>query len=871
MFRLFHRARSVGPIGAFGACAWAPAHARCCPHGGALALMIVLVGSTPVNAAAAEAIRQTKGTFVDQFRQLDETWPTPNAARAATGEPAPGYWQQRVDYSIDVSLDEAARVVSGTAQIEYHNRSPHALRYLWFQLDQNRFRTDSIHNRTRTHGSGERIRFQTLRRHQALQDMAPGYQLTAVSDTAGRALDHVVVDTLMRVDLREPLASGQATTLAIEWSYPLVEENAVGARGGYETFADGNAIFLIAQWYPRAVAFSDYEGWHNKPFVGSGEFTLEFGDFDVRITVPDDHLVSATGVLQNPEAVLTETQRARLAAAREAARPLFIVTPAEALENEVQASDGEATWHFKAENVRDFAWASSRAFIWDAQGYHQDDAEHPLVMAMSFYPIEGEPLWSRYSTEAVIHTMEVYSRFAFPYPYPTAQSVNGPVGGMEYPMITFNGPRTELRDSGERTYSRATKRFLISVVIHEIGHIYFPMIVNSDERQWTWMDEGVNTFLQFVAEQAWDPDYPSRRGEPRDIVEYMKSAQQVPIMTNSESILQFGNNAYAKAATALVILRETILGRELFDFAFAEYARRWKFKRPTPTDFFRTMEEASGVDLDWFWRGWFYSTDHVDIALDRVTRFQLDTGDPDVERPAERARMRAEPRSRTDARNAEAGRPSRIERRPHLNDLYDREDPFEVTESERAEYVAYLEGLIEPKDSDPTWRQRVLERAVAEDAFYYVLEFSNVGGLVMPIILGIDYADGSHEALYLPAEIWRYDPSSVRKLLIRDKVITQVVVDPHWETADVDVHNNHYPRRVIPSRLELFKRKRAADPRFPDRDLMHERAMEAAAEAKTAAPDAVPAQGTEPAVAIPLRRIGPAERGAASPEPASPR
>jgi hypothetical protein len=411
-----------------------------------------------------------------------------------------------------------------------------------------------------------------------------------------------------------------ATSAHATGIYPPPTEISAGIpgtapRAGYEHFPeDGNDIFLMAQWYPRLVAFSDYEGWHNKEFLGNGEFTLEFGDFEVDITVPADHIVSSTGVLQNANRVLTRAQRRRLEEAEDADRPVFVVTPEEALENEAEGTDETKTWRFEAENVRDFAWASSRKFIWDAQGYDQPnrDGAPEKVMAMSFYPKEGEPLWSRYSTQAVIHTMEVYSRYSFAYPYPTAQSVNGPVGGMEYPMITFNGPRTDPHEDGDRTYTRSEKEFLIGVVIHEIGHIYFPMTVNSDERQWTWMDEGINTFLQFIAESEWGEGMRSDRGEPRNITDYMTSERQVPIMTNSESLLQFGNNAYAKPATALVILRETILGRELFDAAFREYAQRWKFKRPTPYDLFRTLEEASGVDLDWFWRGWFYSTDHVD-------------------------------------------------------------------------------------------------------------------------------------------------------------------------------------------------------------------------------------------------------------------
>ena len=586
-------------------------------------------------------------------------------------------------------------------------------------------------------------------------------------------------------------------------------------RSGYEHFEeDGNDIFLLAQWFPRLAAYTDYEAWTNKAFLGSGEFTLEFGDYDVEITVPADHIVSATGQLDNPSSVLTSTQRKRLEQAEDAKRPVFIVTEEEALENEKEGTNKTKTWHFKAENVRDFAWASSRKFMWDAKGYHQGGKDQPLVMAMSFYPKEGGDLWKKYSTESVVHTMEVYSRFSFDYPYPVAQSVNGPVGGMEYPMITFNGPRTDLQEDGTRTYSQAEKRFLIGVVIHEIGHIYFPMIVNSDERQWTWMDEGLNSFLDGVAGREWDPTIPWGV-EPRDITGYMTSQTQVPIMTQSDSVLRLGPNAYTKPAAALNILRETILGRELFDFAFKEYAQRWMFKRPTPSDFFRTMEEASGVDLDWFWRGWFYTTDHVDISLDSVYKLRLNTEDPDIDFAREREAEMDKPKSLTDIRNKEEGKKLWVDRFEDISDFYDENDRYTVTNKERNKYRSFLKKL-EP------WEREAFERAVREDKNYYVLDFSNKGGLVMPIILELAFTDGTTEEMRIPAEIWRRTPKAVSKLIVtdKDKELVSVTVDPHWETADVDVENNHYPRRIIPSRIEAYKSKPRST--YEYRDLMHD-------------------------------------------------
>ncbi len=807
--------------------------------------LVALAAGATADAHADNAIRQTKGDFEDKFRQLDEALPTANVYRTAAGEPGPQYWQQRADYDIDVSLDEDARRLTASAAITYHNDSPDRLRYLWLQLDQNRFRSDSMDARSRTLAEPDRITFSELRRLQYLENFDGGHHITRVADSRGNDLPYVINGTLMRIDLPAPLDSGQSVRFSIDWNFLLVEEDAVNARAGYETFDDGNDIFLVAQWFPRLVAYSDFEGWHNKEFLGNGEFTLEFGDYQVAITVPADHVVSSTGELQNPNEVLSAEQRRRLSQARDAERPVFIVTPEEALDNESAGTDRTRTWRFEADNVRDFAWASSRKFIWDAQGYRQDDDANPFVLAMSFYPKEGEPLWSKYSTQSVIHTMEVYSRFSFPYPYPTAQSVNGPVGGMEYPMITFNGPRTELQEDGERTYSRGERRFLIGVVIHEIGHTYFPMVVNSDERQWTWMDEGLNTFLQFIAEQEWEDDYPSQRGEPRWITEFMKSEPQVPIMTNSESLMQFGNNAYAKPATALVILRETILGRDLFDFAFREYARRWKFKRPTPADLFRTLEEASGVDLDWFWRGWFYSTDHVDISLDRVTHLKVDSKDPDAEKAWQREQYQAEPPSRTDLANAEAGIETRLERMPDLEDFYVENDPFTVSNQDRNDYQKYLESLTDSKASNPDWRRQVLDKAVADDRNYYVLEFSNLGGLVMPIILELDYEDGASERLVLPAEIWRRSPQQVRHLLMREGRITSITVDPNWETADVDLYNNHYPRRILPSRLELFEPPETPG-NIPLRDLMQDIKAELDSQTdKLDTPDALPAPAAD--------------------------
>jgi hypothetical protein len=785
-------------------------------------------------ASANAAINQTKGDFEDKFRQLDEVLPTPNVYRNAAGEPGHQYWQQQVDYQIKARLDEQKRRIEATETITYKNNSPDTLKYLWLQLDQNKFRNDSLSTMSTNYGGlGNRgpaasaasrskpaqLSLSALRRQQFVDDNELGYEIKSISNKSGKALKHVIVGTNMRIDLPTPLKPSKATTFKIDFAFNIVEENAVSARSGYEHFPDderegGNDIFLLAQWFPRLHSYTDYEAWTNKEFIGRGEFTLEFGDYDVELTVPADHIVSSTGALQNPKQVLTSTQRKRLKEAETAERIVFVVTEEEALENEKEGTDKHKTWKFSAKNVRDFAWASSRKFMWDARGHQQGGDDQPLVMAMSFYPKEGGDLWKKYSTEAVIQTLEVYSRFSFDYPYPVAQSVNGPVGGMEYPMITFNGPRTKLQDDGTRTYSQAEKRFLIGVVIHEVGHIYFPMIVNSDERQWTWMDEGLNSFLDGIAGREWDPTVPWGV-EPRDIVDYMKGSVQVPIMTQSDSVLRLGPNGYTKPAVALNILRETVLGRELFDFAFKEYAQRWKYKRPTPSDFFRTMEEASGVDLDWFWRGWFYTTDHVDISLDTIYQLRLDSKDPDIDFDRQRQDELDKPMSLTDERNKATGKKLWVERFPDITDFYDENDRFTVTNKERNKYQKFLKKL-------KPWERTAFERAVKEDKNYYVLEFSNKGGLVMPIILELSFEDGSTGTQYIPAEIWRRSPKAVKKLIVTDKnkILASVSVDPRWETADVDVHNNHYPRKIIPSRIEAYKKKKST--KKVSRDIMQD-------------------------------------------------
>lgn len=723
-----------------------------------------------------------------KFEQLGTELPTPNVYRTASGAPGHEYYQQKADYHIKVTLDDQQQRITGWEEITYHNNSPNPLSYLWVQLDQNMRAQDSETKKIRTQSIGQRMTFRDL--EYLHNDFDGGFKLTKVAAADGTILEHTVVHTMMRVDLPQPLKSGETFKMQMEWWYNINDRMQIGGRSGYEYFpGEDNYLYTIAQFFPRMAVYNDEAGWQNKQFLGRGEFTLPFGDYRTEITVPSDHVVGATGVLENASTVLTKTQRDRFERAKTADKPVMIITEEEAREAEKNKATGTKTWIFEAENVRDFAWCSSRKFIWDAMGV---EIGGRTIMAMSYYPKEGNPLWERYSTEVVAHTVRVYSKHTIDYPYPVAISVHTDRIGMEYPMICFNGGRPE----PDGTYSERTKYGMISVIIHEVGHNFFPMIINSDERQWTWMDEGLNTFVQYLTEKEWDRDYPSRRGPPANIVDYMKGDPKKisPIMTNSESIFQFGNNAYGKPATALNILRETILGRELFDFAFKTYCERWEFKHPTPADFFRTMEDASAVDLDWFWRGWFFTTEPVDLSLDNVEWFQVNTGNPDVEKPLAEKRETEGAQYIGDTRNKESIPQSYIEKKPELQDFYNKYDPFEATDWDREDYEKYLATLNE---DEKAW--------LNENWNYYQVTVSNVGGLPMPVILEFEYTDGTTERHYVPAEVWRFDDTQFSKVFYSKKELKSLALDPNLETADIDMGNNYWPKRHVPTRFELFK------------------------------------------------------------------
>ena len=769
-------------------------------------LKTVIMGLLGIAVMIAQTNAQTIEQINDKFRQLNEYLPTPNAYRTASGAPGHEYWQQRADYKIDVTLDENEQMLTGSAAITYYNNSPDALKYIWLQMDQNRFDPEiSLDIKSETVAKNTKgMSFEALRSHLERRDFDGGFKVSKLQDSGGASLPYTVVGSMMRIDLPTPLQAGQVTEFSIDWTFKVMDSKILSSRQAYEHFdRDGNNIYEIAHWYPRVTVYSDYEGWHNKEFMGSGEFTLEFGDFDVTITAPADHIVASTGVLQNDAEVLTQNQRDRMIEARTSSVPIFIVTPEEAVANEKDRAEDTKTWHYKAENVRDFAFASSRKFIWDAMGYRMKE-NGKTVMAMSYYPMAGQPLWSDISTQAVMHTLQVYNKYSMTYPYPVAISVNGPIGGMEYPMISFNGARPTTHPDGTRTYGRRTKHGLIGVIIHEVGHNYYPMIINSDELQWTWMDEGLNTFVQNLAHQEWKDDYPLGRIDPRNITGYMTSTNQVPIMSNAESLLQKGNNAYAKPSTALNILRESIMGQELFDFAFREFAQRWKFKRPTPADFFRTMEDASGVDLDWFWRGWFYTTEHVDLSLDNVRHFTIDTKDPEIEEAFKRRQEMEKRRHPSYFSNDEL--PKRVDEFPRIKDFYNDNDEFTVTNKQRNDYNKVISELED-------WQIEMLK----DNSHIYLLDVSNLGGLLMPLYFEIEYADGTKEEKRFPAEVWKMNYNQVTKMIVTEKEITAVTLDPKYETADADMFNNFFPRRILESRFELAKRK-ARD----RRDMMNE-------------------------------------------------
>ena len=726
-------------------------------------------------AASAQSVPFDR-TNQSKFRQLGTELPTPNSYRTASGAPGAAYYQQQADYDLEVWLNEDTHVLKGSGTITYTNNSPDVLEYVWLQLDQNEKNPNSV-NQKITRGNALPEKMTPERLEDFFYDFPGGFTIDKMVQN-GKPLKYTVVNTMMRVDLPQPLKAGQVLQLQMAWHFTINDRMQDGGRSGYEHFKEeNNTLYTLAQFFPRMAVYGDNVGWQHKQFLGMGEFTLPFGNYRVRIHVPGDHVVAATGELQNESDVLTAEQRRRYAKARTALdQPVFIVTQKEAEAAEKGRVKSEKTWEFKATNVRDFAFATSRKFIWDAMGVRVGGK---TVMAESFYPKEGNPLWEQYSTRVVAQTIATYSKFTVDYTYPRALSVHTADIGMEYPMICFNGGRPE----PDGTYSEGTKYGMIGVIIHEVGHNFFPMIINSDERDWTWMDEGLNTFVQYLTEVEWDRDYPARRGPAYKIVDYMKSpaSSQVPIMTNSESLLQFGNNAYGKPATALNILRETVLGRELFDFAFKTYCERWAFKHPSPADFFRTMEDASGTDLDWFWRGWFYTTEPCDQALTKVRIAAM----PDFPAEAKARKVNTE-RERRNAhigyvRNQKSNSSTVVDRVPEASDYYNsaykRE---ELTKAESALAKANAEAQ----------KAAAAKRA---GTYFHELTITNKGGLIMPVVIRFTLENGQVVDERLPAEVWLRNENEFLKTFVLPGKAVRIELDPQLETADIDTENNVWP------------------------------------------------------------------------------
>jgi len=750
----------------------------------------------------AQDIRNNPGSnHGNKFEQLGTILPTPNEYRTASGAPGPKYWQQRADYDIKATLDEKNLMLHGAETITYFNNSPDVLTYIWLQLDENEHSTTKNAGYPDGSSLGRGMSPAMIDNlEEAKSDNGLGVNILKITDLLGAKLKYTVNKTMMRVELPTALKPGQKFAFKVDWNYKITDRMTVGGRGGFEFFPeDGNHLFTMAQWYPRLAVYSDFQGWQHHQFTGRGEFALTFGNYKVAITVPSDHVVMATGACQNYPAVLSPAQLARWNKAQTSTEPVEVVTLEEAKKAEQTKATTQKTWVFNAENVRDFAFGSSRKFIWDALAAN---VEGKKVMCMSAYGKEAYGLYRPFSSKAVAHTIKTYSKFTIPYPYPVAQSIEAS-NGMEYPMICFNYGRTEKDGS----YTEATKNGMLGVIIHEVGHNFFPMIVNSDERQWSWMDEGLNTYVEYLTEELYDNKFPSRRGPAFAIADYMKlpKDQLEPIMTNSENIIQFGPNAYAKPATGLNILRETIMGRDLFDYAFKEYSRRWAFKHPTPADLFRTIEDASAEDLDWFWRGWFYSIDPVDIAIDTVKHAVYD---PSIAVPAPRT-MGPRGLSKPEVNSFEDI--SKIRNRNDksivfltdvdttLRDFYWRYDrglePYDSVTKQPAMAMPAAEGLTDA------------EKAKYASANLYEVSFLNKGGLVMPIILEFTFEDGTKETQRLPAQIWRKNENKVTKVFLTSKKAVSIQLDPMRETADIDESNNKWPNVAAPSKFALFKSK----------------------------------------------------------------
>ena len=716
----------------------------------------------------------------NKFSQMYDLLATPNMFRTASGAPGPAYYQQQADYKMDIELDDKNTKIYGKETITYHNNSPENLEYLWIQLDQNRQSRKSSSPLAQSEKLSQKMTLPGFSKKYLQEDFDGGFNIEFVNDASGKPMKYAINETMMRIELEKPLKSKEKISFSIKWWYKINNYRVDGFRSGYEHFEkDGNNLYVIAQFYPRMAVYNDVEGWQNMQFWGGGEFALPFGNFEVNITVPADHILEATGDLQNRKEVFTSEQLKRYQLAEKTYdKPVVVVTQAEAEAASKGFSDKKKTWKFKATNVRDFGISSSRKFIYDAMAVKLSEKS---VMAISLYPPESNPLWGELSTKTVAHTLKSYSSRTFDYPYPKAISISAEDQGMEYPMICWNYGRP---DANGFTSERL-RNGMQSVIVHEVGHNFFPMIVNSDERQWSWMDEGLNTFMQYLAEQEIRPDYPSARGAANKIVPYMSGPQRFlePIMSNSEGIHQFGANAYAKPATGLNILREVVMGHELFDYAFKTYANRWKFKHPTPEDFFRTMEDASAVDLDWFWRGWFYSTEYVDIGIKEVKQYYVSPEAPKESKDISLRKGRF---------NEEEG--------PfvYLVPEDSKELDSKFKKSFDAENVKMLKDFIQEKYT-------VAEKAqLKSPKYFYEVTFDKPGEMLMPILVQLTFEDGTTEDYKFPVQIWRKENQEAYRVFATDKKVMKIKLDPKELTADIDLTNNSWPKEEKKSKFDQF-------------------------------------------------------------------
>ena len=730
------------------------------------------------NIPEQKSTKESGRNETNKFSQMYDLLATPNMFRTASGAPGPSYYQQQADYKIDIELDDKNSKLSGSETITYYNNSPDTLAYLWVQLDQNQAAKNSQSPLAEDQRTQEVFTPNNFANKFLKQGLERGFTIEHIKDSKGNALPYTINQTMMRIDLPAPLKSGEKLSFSIKWWYNINNYRQDGGRSGYELFEkDGNKLYIIAQFYPRMAVYNDVEGWQNMQFWGSGEFTLPFGNFDVNITVPADHVLNATGELINRNEVFTAAQVKRYELAQKTFdKPVVIVTQAEAEITEKGFSNKKKTWKFSAKNVRDFAIASSRKFIYDAMAVQLNGK---IVMAESVYPKEANPLWGETSTLTVAHTLKSYSAHTFDYPYPKAVSVSAEDQGMEYPMICWNFGRPD--ENG--VTSTHVKNGMIGVIIHEVGHNFFPMIVNSDERQWSWMDEGLNTFMQYMAQQELGTNFPSRRGSPKGIIPYMSGDKKFlePIMSNSESLIDFGNNAYAKPATGLNILRETIMGRELFDYAFKVYANRWKFKHPTPEDFFRTMEDASAVDLDWFFRGWFYTTDYVDIGIKEVKKYYV------TENPSNELKDVTINKRRFGKENG-----------PYIY-LISENNADLSSGKKQAFQLNSVKLLSDYVDQNFSAEEKA---SIKTPKYFYEVEFNKPGGMLMPIIVEITYDDNTKENFKFPAQIWRKNNETAKRVFTTEKAIKIIQIDPKLETADIDVTNNTWPKAEVKSKFD---------------------------------------------------------------------